>query len=1037
MSSPHEKLLHALRFDQTTFAGAPRWREIRFERELAAEDVAAFLKGELSGPAVIVLEESAFERLRLVACADDGGGLLENLGRQHVTERTGQTTSLFQEIGIPRRHVGLLTRYVDAKRVRGAIHAFLRRQLASDERPNHLTVIGVAKEVWDYLEAKAGPVKLENPVRGQLRRVYRGASPAAETVRRDAFEAGMSSLPTLLTGETGTGKSLLAECIHVASGRPGAFVAVNCATLAPTVEAQLFGYVVGAFTGAIYPKPGVFELAHTGTLFLDEIGFLPLDEQAKFLRVLEERAVTRMGSTKSIPVDVKIVTATTGNLRAMIAAREFLPELIARLNGVQIRIPALRDRRADIPDLVEAYWPESVTELPAPLLEMLTRYDWPLNVRQLCMVTVFLKERKASGNELTRDLLLQRLAQDDELLRSRTFSFASEHVTAPGAIVQALDAYDAVRQQYERLAHVVQTIVARVVREVTHIGNVRSHTMTRAELAERLHEPHADTGRAAVDVDADRCVVTVKVLTPNQKQDVYVELKRYFEIHGDLSPEIDGDFDSKLLRPWSYVARIDGGGAERLRRLGFPLPPDLIGLECRVELRTELEDIKATVEEQFATAGVPMPASWRAKLREQEGALSTVQQLLETLHHQFKSLTGSYGTYVSEEEARRKLAVLQKTLEVAPDVEIAARAGRLAVVLGQWSVAIGILQTYAGTKNARILRELGAALCKEHDPETAAYQTGVAYLEEACTRAPRDPDACSRFAGALRRRGDVERARGAYERALEIDPANPYALSGLIHTTLMLRPDEDVVTRMRGAIAAATERCHERVSASVDMPWALLDLGKFLVLAGQVRAGLEAYARAIGRTTSPWMLSTTMRSLRELGQYQCVPPELALAERLLAVGSTLRFHSEDAVGRLPVRPRRNVRCPVVLVVDAGDELHEDRRSAFDEIVGKGLAALRGTTIEIGAAPADDAGPLGLDAWIDVAAARVSPSQVLLLVLGEHERVSVACELALAVGARVAVVPVDDEGETPPAAADDRFSVVRDAAALSAMVAALA
>ncbi len=158
MPSSHVKSLPILRFDQTTFAGKPRWREIRFEHELRARDVATFLNGEAAGPAVLVLEESAFERFRLVACEKGSEVLVRDFGCQHVTERTGQTTSLHQELGSAHGPVTLLTRYVDAKRVPGAVKSFLRKLLKNDEPPRHLYIIGVAKDVWDYLEVKAGPL---------------------------------------------------------------------------------------------------------------------------------------------------------------------------------------------------------------------------------------------------------------------------------------------------------------------------------------------------------------------------------------------------------------------------------------------------------------------------------------------------------------------------------------------------------------------------------------------------------------------------------------------------------------------------------------------------------------------------------------------------------------------------------------------------------------------------------------------------------------------------------------------------------------
>jgi transcriptional regulator with GAF, ATPase, and Fis domain len=196
----------------------------------------------------------------------------------------------------------------------------------------------------------------------------------------------------LILGETGTGKEVVARSIHQASPRSGRqFVTVNCAAIPDTLlEAELFGHVKGAFTGATNARIGRFEQAQQSTLFLDEIGDIPLDLQAKLLRVLQEREFSRVGSSETIQVDVRVVAATNLDLLERVKQGKFREDLYYRLNVVPIRIQPLRERAEDIPDLARHFLKKICAHEHLPLrtvshetLERLMRYSWPGNVRQL------------------------------------------------------------------------------------------------------------------------------------------------------------------------------------------------------------------------------------------------------------------------------------------------------------------------------------------------------------------------------------------------------------------------------------------------------------------------------------------------------------------------------------------------------------------------------------------------------------------------------------------------------------------------------
>jgi formate hydrogenlyase transcriptional activator len=196
----------------------------------------------------------------------------------------------------------------------------------------------------------------------------------------------------LIRGETGTGKELVARAIHDLSPRRArTFVKLNCAAI-PTglLESELFGHEKGAFTGAVGQKVGRFELAHQGTLFLDEVGDIPSELQPKLLRVLQEQEFERLGGTRTIKVDVRVVAATHRDLAAMVADDRFRSDLYYRLNVFPLTLPPLRDRTDDIPRLVRHFTQRfaqrmgrRIESIPSAAMDALVRYPWPGNIREL------------------------------------------------------------------------------------------------------------------------------------------------------------------------------------------------------------------------------------------------------------------------------------------------------------------------------------------------------------------------------------------------------------------------------------------------------------------------------------------------------------------------------------------------------------------------------------------------------------------------------------------------------------------------------
>ena len=236
-------------------------------------------------------------------------------------------------------------------------------------------------------------IYLESEMRSELHfEDIVGNSQALKRVLREIETVAPADSTVLIYGDTGTGKELIARAVHnLSSRKSNAFVKLNCAAI-PTglLESELFGHEKGAFTGAISQRVGRFELAHRGTIFLDEIGEVPLELQPKLLRVLQEREFERLGSTRTLKTDARLIAATNRDLKAMVEEQRFRSDLYYRLNVFPVRVPPLRERREDIPLLVRHFVQQFsqrnnrvINSIPSQTMEALVRYHWPGNIREL------------------------------------------------------------------------------------------------------------------------------------------------------------------------------------------------------------------------------------------------------------------------------------------------------------------------------------------------------------------------------------------------------------------------------------------------------------------------------------------------------------------------------------------------------------------------------------------------------------------------------------------------------------------------------
>ncbi|HEX6038509.1 sigma-54 dependent transcriptional regulator [Longimicrobium sp.] len=305
----------------------------------------------------------------------------------------------------------------------GRVPAGPERHAASPHRPRP------AGPGRDVPELVGGSRKM-----AELRQMIELVAPTASTV--------------LITGETGTGKEVVARRIHALSERPGGpFVAVNCAALPESlIESELFGYERGAFTGAAGARPGYFEEANGGTLFLDEVAELPLALQPKLLRALQEREVRRLGAQRSVRVDVRVIAATNADPACAVRQGRLRSDLYYRLCIIELRLPPLRERKEDIPQLCEHFLGRCIPRTGSPLrrvgaaaVEAMDAYPWPGNVREL-------------ENVIERALVLARLDDGDAVLPCHLPAEMRAHGPAadvdPGCALDLPGAVRRVRRHY-------------------------------------------------------------------------------------------------------------------------------------------------------------------------------------------------------------------------------------------------------------------------------------------------------------------------------------------------------------------------------------------------------------------------------------------------------------------------------------------------------------------------------------------------------------------------------------------------------------
>jgi len=449
-----------------------RLAEAVASRELLLRELAAVLDQETNARRVLIFEPSENNQYRVVVAhgceGEEAARLCEELSRAKTDDEKEKLAS--------RRNASIIT-----LRAPNAAHAILLMSPRDGVTlPNNISIEPLLRVVelgMDVCALRSRSVGSQSAPEtdalagSSLMPGFIHSSPAMTKLVEEVHKIRSSDVTVLVTGESGTGKELVARAIHALSSRRAkVFVPFNCTAVPKELsEGYLFGYRRGAFTGAVSDSPGVIRSAAGGTLFLDEIGDLPLDVQPKLLRFLQEGEIQPLGEQRPIKVDVRIIAATNTDLEEMVAQGRFREDLYYRLNVIRLRVPPLRERRSEIPTIVNYYinhysakFGRRDIEITPQAVDLLMVCDWPGNVRQLCNEIQRIVARAEDGIVLTPDQL------SPELRRMSSPAAQQPAITPLSAVASAPG------QHHLTLADAIEELERRMIAEALrkHGGNI-------------------------------------------------------------------------------------------------------------------------------------------------------------------------------------------------------------------------------------------------------------------------------------------------------------------------------------------------------------------------------------------------------------------------------------------------------------------------------------------------------------------------------------------------------------------------------------
>lgn len=452
--------------------------------------------------------------------------------------------------------------------------------------------------------------------------------------------------------------------------------------------------------------------------------------------------------------------------------------------------------------------------------------------------------------------------------------------------------YVAIFPRYKKYAQVLKEVLEKAAEKYAPLVIVQARPKSVAGFADKCQRKKAKY-RDSINRMTDLCGGRVITHTPAEVEAICEFIERHFDIDWDNTIDV-----RQRLKPTEfgyrsvhYILRLKEG-IFPTKDINVKIPKSVFPnnncpMKAEIQVRTILEHAWADAHHEMVyKSAFKVPKTVERELAGLAATLEGANSSFARIQAGLQSYATSYGAYMTEEQMRNQIDNLEIVLEHDPEnVEVVARIGKLAITIGDWQKAKGVLSKYVDSGYQPILRDLGVAMCKLHraNPDSEEYRQGQKYLEAASTPPHRDSDAIASLAGTWKGIDD-DKVRELYRQAFEVDPSDSYPLGNCLEYEITHHRDTSLVSLMRPVIDGAIQRCRAQADVGVNLPWAFYDMGKLYLLLGMPYESLAAYAKAVQLGTAAFMIDTSLKSLEKLAVVRDKLPGYEWVRRLLLVG---------------------------------------------------------------------------------------------------------------------------------------------------------